>query len=329
MTTTRRHLHKILLIGSDAALKKKLLAEMADGLKKEGRLLSVLDIVQGAAKHAPDPRLKFPKEQKPAFDILPLEKAFSKTSQLLFGQELSGIDEYGKFLQKHVPMNVPAKSALSGNEVLVCSYRTHLLDMYRLLGRMATDDELRGIGAFPLDPGRIERLEFNMGSLVETLHPVAYTNLDKIAGICSNYKDATVVIDAQDVYRGSAFSWCKKCSHAFWVSVSEAIFGSVLTFESSFSMKCFYSKKMMRSLECDSCEACSDLYFGHNCENVRDSMFCFNAKNLSHAIGNAEMPLEQYKKVKSSLVSQMAGELEKKHDLRWDIFNIGARGAHK
>jgi len=56
-------------------------------------------------------------------------------------------------------------------------------------------------------------------------------------------------------------------------------------------------------------------------------MFCFNVKNLTHAIGNAQLPPEQYKKVKGALVAQMANELEKKRDLRWDIFSIGASGA--
>jgi hypothetical protein len=83
---------------------------------------------------------------------------------------------------------------------------------------------------------------------------------------------------------------------------------------------------MARSFECDGSEACADGYFLHNCENVRDSMFCFNAKNLTNAIGNAPLPAADYKRIKTSLVSQLADELEKRKSLKWDIFNIGAAG---
>jgi hypothetical protein len=53
-------------------------------------------------------------------------------------------------------------------------------------------------------------------------------------------------------------------------------------------------------------------------------MFCFNAKNLVHAIGNSPLPADQYRKLKSALVSQLAAELEAKKDLKIDIFNVGA-----
>ena len=67
----------------------------------------------------------------------------------------------------------------------------------------------------------------------------------------------------------------------------------------------------------------SDLYYSHNCENVHDSMFCFNAKNLRHAVGNAVLEAGAYKKLKSQLLEQIAGELAAKKDLKWDIYNIG------
>ena len=95
--------------------------------------------------------------------------------------------------------------------------------------------------------------------------------------------------------------------------------------EVEFCIKCYNSAKITRCFECDNCESCADLYFSHNCENVRDSMFCFNVKNLKCAIGNAVLPTDQYKRVKGALVAQMADELEKKKNLKWDIFTIGAR----
>jgi len=75
-------------------------------------------------------------------------------------------------------------------------------------------------------------------------------------------------------------------------------------------------------MEVDSCDNCTDLYYGHNCENVHDSMFCFNVKNLRNAIGNAPLPQNQYLKIKQMLKQQLIDELEEKKDLKWDIYNL-------
>jgi hypothetical protein len=88
-------------------------------------------------------------------------------------------------------------------------------------------------------------------------------------------------------------------------------------------MKSDYSSNLTRAFEVDNCSDCSDIYFSHNCENVHDGMFCFNVKNIRNAIGNGALPLEKYKAVKKSLLEQIVSELEKKKNLRWDIYNIG------
>jgi len=54
-------------------------------------------------------------------------------------------------------------------------------------------------------------------------------------------------------------------------------------------------------------------------------MFCFNKKNLSFAIGNAELPQAEYSRIKASLVSQLADELERKKTLKWDIFSLAGK----
>ena len=96
-----------------------------------------------------------------------------------------------------------------------------------------------------------------------------------------------------------------------------------MAFESFNCIHCYNSENLNRCFEADSSKSCSDAYFLHNCENVRESMFCFNAKNLTNAIGNAPLPAEQYRKIKSSIISQLADELEEKKSLKWGIFSIG------
>lgn len=304
-------------------IKAKLLQEIAGRIRNDGKVFSLLELIERSSEYETDPRLKFTKEKRLPFDIAPIDKAFGKTCSLLFGRDIGSVEKYADFLYRHVPRNVRLRSQLSGEVTNVCGYRAHLLERYNLDKRMATEEEMRSIGrAGGLCD--LENLSSDLGSLAEKLHPVAYTNLDKVSGKVANYLDSPVIIDAVDCCHGSAFINSKKCAWCFWPSQSEAVFGSGPVFNSSYCMKCFYSKNMQRSFECDNCRSCADSYFLHNCENVRDSLFCFNAKNLNNAIGNAPLPPEQYRKVKGALVEQLADELEKKKDLKWDIFNVGA-----
>jgi hypothetical protein len=308
-----------------ASLKKKLLSEISETLSKDGRVFSLFEVISGSSSHAIDSRITPIKEKATHFDISPIEKVFSNTCSLLFKRDMGKMSDYASYLKRHVPQNLPLKSAISKSRVLVSSYRVHLLRKNDISKRMATDDELRLIGKVGLGEKEIAKLEGDLESAVSVLHPIAYMNLDKVVGKIRNMKDCTVVIDATDCIDCSAPIRCKRCAHSFWPSSSEAIFGSSISWDSSFCIKCFHSKKITRALECDSCENCSDLYFSHNCENARDSMFCFNKKNLSFAIGNAELPQAEYSRIKASLVSQLADELERKKTLKWDIFSLAGK----
>jgi hypothetical protein len=305
-------------------LKAKLLSEIAEKLRKDGKVFSLLSLIEKCSDKKPDSRIKLQKVAQPPFDISPIEKGFRQTTSLLLGRELAGVDNYTEYLYRHVPRNFNMKSALTGNEVVAGGYRAHLLKKWKLEKRMVTEDEMRDIGKFSLEAQEIEKISLDLENLAELLHPVAYTNLDKIAGKVTNSHHATVAIDCADCYEGSAFIWSKKCSHSFWVESSENLFGCAAAWGSSFCLKNYYSRKMTRSMECDNCHACADGYFMHNCENVRDSMFCFNVKNLTNAIGNAALPAADYKRIKTSLVAQMAGELERTKSLKWGIFEIGS-----
>jgi hypothetical protein len=79
----------------------------------------------------------------------------------------------------------------------------------------------------------------------------------------------------------------------------------------------------------DGCANCSDSYFCHSCEGLSDAMFCWNVKGKRHAIGNLELPSDQYRKIKDALVEQMADEIIKNKGLRYDIYNIRCLGRLK
>jgi len=306
-------------------IKAKLTGEIAETLRKDKRIFSLLSLIEKSSQHAPDRRLKIKPEKPLPFDIAPIEAAFTKTSAILFGKQLMGMKSYEKFLQKHVPKNRTFPSPFSGQPSFACGYRMHLLPLYKIEKRLPTEEEMLEVGKNEGLSDLSGELSMDLDDLAKRLHPVAYMNLDKIAGNNRNFYDCPVIIDSQDCCAESAAIRSKKCAHCFWTSDAEAIFGSCATRLSSFCMKNFYCKSMQRAFECDGCDNCADSYFLHNCENVRDSMFCFNAKNLTFAIGNASLPPDQYRRIKAGIVSQLADELEGKKDIALDIFNVGAR----
>jgi hypothetical protein len=117
----------------------------------------------------------------------------------------------------------------------------------------------------------------------------------------------------------------KNVAYTNYTQYSENLFGCHAVSHSSFCIHAYNSTAVNRCFEVDGSNNCSDLYFSHNCENVRDSMFCFNAKNLKNAIGNSQLDPDSYKSLKSSILAQIAGELEKNKSLGWDVFNIGSK----
>ncbi|MFA6530582.1 MAG: hypothetical protein WCT31_02540 [Candidatus Micrarchaeia archaeon] len=87
-------------------------------------------------------------------------------------------------------------------------------------------------------------------------------------------------------------------------------------------MNCYNSYRLARCFEVDTSEDCTGCYFIHNCENVHDSMFCFNVKSKRYAIANVELGREKYMKIKERIVNEIAGKLGKDKKLELSIYDI-------
>ncbi len=72
------------------------------------RIFSLFDIIEQAGKPGKS-ALKIAPQKDESFNKHAIEDAFSKTSALLLGRELSGIDNYSKFLLSHVPARTKLK----------------------------------------------------------------------------------------------------------------------------------------------------------------------------------------------------------------------------
>src|SRR3989338_2838106 len=217
-------------------------------------------------------------------DMKPVETAFERTSALLLGKPLpGGIDRYSGWLTRHNRKWEKHKSVLSGRQVSRVDYCGY----FELPpGKLITAEEARFIG----DNVAISQHEAESISLASAPAPIG-----KIAFFVPEYEEGMNVnvpgcpnaTDSANCYRASPIVYSKFCAYSFWPRSSEYAFGCEALFDSAFCMNAHYSSKIRAGFEIDSCRDCSNLYFSHNCENVQDSMFCFNVKNRQYAIGNA------------------------------------------
>ena len=302
-----------------AEVKSRLLKEIASGLRRDKKLPSLMDIIARSRRRLP----KMPpiSEDEEGGGLGEVEREFSKTASLVLGARLSGIDNYAEWLYAHAHRISRAKSAASGKRMLFVPYITALPSLLR--DRMLTMNEALWLGQnSSVEPEEAERI--SLRNARESIGPIAYFPVEFREGKNPCITDCFMSLYSSHCYRTSAMVSAKFCACGMWPRSSEHCFGFDTLWDCSFCMNCYHSVKLSRCFECDSCHSCTGCYFCHNAENCRDCMFCFNAKNLSNAIGNVEYPHEEYLRIKEALLSEIAGELEKKKSLKWSIYNIGA-----
>lgn len=300
-----------------AALKRKIVAEMVDELKRKKRLPSLFELMSNFKRQELDVE---PRKEEP-FDIKPVEEAFRKTYRLILKKEPDKLESYRRYMFKHGPRMEMLSGTSSKGDIIVPSLS--ILEKIPVnKGRL-----IRVRDSFALAEKKPALKEEDVRELslsnTSALSKIAFVSFDIVGGKNKNIGETVYYLDARDCYAGFGYRESKLCGFSFWPRQSENIFGSAMALSSAFCISTYFSKKMTRSFEVDACDSCSDIYYSHNCGNVRNAMFCFNVKNMSNAIGNAELPTDKYAKVRDAVVEQVADELNSKKDLKWDIFNLG------
>jgi hypothetical protein len=303
-----------------AELRTKLLAEIRDELKRNKSLPSIVELALGSKKKPKIPKIEF-NEKEEITDKAPVEKAFRETTKIVLGKDLSGLDAYGKWLSRGIPEVKAVPSAATGKAV----YLARVIDPYEQFpkDRIVRSGECAALGeAMNMDEKDLSSLE----TIRENIGKIALFTPELEMGDNRNLISTPMANSCSNCYSNPALSNNEYCAFSHWPRNSKYIFGSNLALSSNFCIRSNYSANLSRSFEVDSCSGCSDIYYSHNCENVHDSMFCFNVKNLKNAIGNAVLKPESYKEIKKSILEQIVSELEKKKDLEWSIYNIACGG---
>ncbi|VVB56657.1 Uncharacterised protein [uncultured archaeon] len=303
--------------------KAHLKEQMADELEAQKRLPSLFELV-GKCAGAP-PSISADERRSaspPGQSMAGVEEAFARTSQLVLGKPLRGLDHYAQWLERDTYAVRATPSAVSKKPVLRNSYPPQAAMPANRLVRLdesAALGELAGIGE---EAAR----SFDFSKAVSIMGPVAYMCPEKREGQCLNSIDCPINIDSGDCYRCSNSVEDQRCAYSFWPRNSDSVFGCQIVLQSASCLKCYNSVKLQRCFECDSSFSSSDCLFCHNIENCSECMFCFNVKAKRYAIGNVEYPKEEFLRVKKMVLAEVSARLEKDKNLGLSIYSIGSRG---
>ena len=304
-------------------LKKKLVSEMADELKRKKRLFSVADIAYFGRdkKDIPDDEIAFDSPPPPK-----IEEAFSSTCRIVLGREHKNIRRFGSWLLRRA-ISVKKVKGANGTPTFKVGTLPTIKEMPA--DRLVTNKE--GEEASRLHPISIKQGEDL--SLREALSRVAKNarfSVEFIDGVNDRCIDTPNLYGGSVIYKMLDTTDSKLSAYSSAVIKSEHIFGGAFRLlQSQFCINIFDSTNLKGCFEVDCSYASRDSFFCHNCENVSDAMFCFNAKALSHAFCNEAVGKEEYARLKKILLDYINSELEEKGALDASIFNIPVKKKKK
>ncbi len=301
-------------------VKARLLSGMASGLRNDGKLPSLMEIIFKCKKASP----KAPPRDEPDFSggKEAVEKAFSDTAKIVLGVELEGIDKYKEWLLAHTHTMGEVKSAASGRRILFIPYVISLPPID--LGRIVTFAEARWLGE-NTSIGIEAAESLSLENVHEVLGEIAFYPVEIYEGKNSNLTECSLTIDCSYCYLSSAQVYSKYCSCGMWPRSSEHVFGFDTLWDCSFCIKCYHGVKLKRCFEVDQSSGSSDCYFCHNVENCHDCILCFNVKNLKYAIGNSVYPREEYMRMKKLVLSELAERIKKDGGFPLSVYDVASR----
>ncbi len=297
-------------------LKKKLIGEIAEALKKDGKFPSLMELVPSGEVKVPKINVKRGSE---THDMAPIEKGFASAFKVIFGKEPSGsMLDYEKWLERNI---VPMNEATTPFGTKTNYPRTFGAFPKYPKGRIVKYDEIMALGSLHLEDGDVQSVK----SIASAIGKIAFFSAELYDGKNLNYIDSPLIYHGINAYKTYDLTYGENSGVCFQPLNSKYTYGCRRILESQFAIKCYNSAYLNRCFELDCCNKCSDSYFCHNSEGLQDCMFCFNAKALRYAIGNVEVGKENYLKIKKLVLNEIVRRLESSKSLDYDIYNIGGR----
>jgi len=165
--------------------------------------------------------------------------------------------------------------------------------------------------------------DLSLSNAKEKIKKIKFISRDARIEPSIDLEDVVYYAEAMHCSHGIYYTYSKYCSYCCFPRKSEYAYGSWTLLNSKFCINCYESSKLTRCFEVAESTNCQDCYFCYNSENLDNCMFCSNATSKRYAIGNVEIGKEKYTELKNKILESINEELEKKKDLKWDIYNIG------
>jgi len=306
------------------ALKEKLVGEMREKLSKDKRLPHISSLFN-AEKTVYGPMeaayAKMPAAPAQKADPSVVENAFTQACQLIFGAPYKGLQKHAPWLMRNTRGFEHGKSCASGKEVMIpvwgdfaCLSRDRLLCL----------DEAEFIGE-QLALSDREAGALSLANAPQALSKIAYFSPEVKTGNNANNIGCPIQLDCTDCYQSAVNIGSKRCAMGWWPRNSEHLFGFNRVRQSAFCINTFDSEKIQRCFEVSEARSPTGFSSCHNIENCHDCMFCFNAKNLKYAVGNVELPREEYLAAKKKVLAELNAELSKTASISLSIFSLPDR----
>ncbi len=234
-----------------------------------------------------------------------LNKAWASTCKIIFGQELGALEEFEPYL-KEALIGQQVRSAFSNKPVWLTSpnfdSKCRFFDYTQELGQY---EKLNT----PLDINALKDID----SITQAIGERMMYAGNKRMGQSQEVVLSDHVTDSLDVKQSVLILNSQHMAYCSFMLGGEYCFGCTdFTNKPTSLIRCFYGNSTMRSFECAYPVASSDCLFCYNIDGCNDCLFTFSEKNKRHMIGNVQMTPEDYKRLKTKLVGEMAQELKTK-----------------
>jgi len=297
-----------------SSLKEKLVAEIAQKLRRDKKIFSIVDLVGKEDFQEGAEALRY-------VDAPPVVgKAFGSCCRVVLGKENGALPKFSGWLAKRA-VKVRRVRGMNGTPTFHSDYP--ILNKIPVSRTATLDEALAGA-----EKMKIQLQEGEMPALDEIARragKVAVFTFEKREGRCMDITEGPGASDSTSCHR-LLYAFSNTLS-AFSSVVTESkyVFGGYLRIlNSEFCLSCYNLTQCSKCFEADSSYRSRGLCFCHNCENVEEGILCFNLKGARYAVLNQPVSKEWYMRVKKMLLDYLNRELEEKGALERSIFSLSA-----
>ena len=299
-------------------LKKKLLSEISDELRKKKRLFSLADIAFfGRDRGKISEEILYDSPVPPK-----IESAFGSASKLVLGKERKDIRKYSQWLLKRA-MKIWKVRGARGTP----TFKLSEIPVVRELpaDRLLPLDEAIDSGKTGIEMKKGEKP--GLAELLSRASKIAYFTVEFEDGQNENCVDTPALFGGSNIYKSWDTTDGKNSAYTTAIVRSSYLFGGFLRLlDSTFCINCFNITKVSNSFEIDSSYSTRNSYLCHNVENADSCILCFNVKGLRNAVGNTSVSREEFERVKKLLLDYINKELDEKRGTELSIFSIPKPG---